>query len=66
MGCDVADVEVVGDHEYWGVGVAEADADVVEFAVVAQGAFEAVRPPGASRGPAGACRVRCVGFVILS
>ena len=42
-GCwvDDADVEVVDDHEYWGVGVAAADADVVEFAVVAQGDFAA-------------------------
>ena len=39
MGCD--DSEVVDDHEYWGVGVAAADADVVEFAVVSQGDFAA-------------------------
>ena len=41
MGCDDSDVEVVDDHEYWGVGVAAADADVVEFAVVSQGDFAA-------------------------
>ncbi|WP_205878780.1 hypothetical protein [Mycobacterium camsae] len=36
---DDSDVEVLGEDQYAGAGVGSADADVVESAGVAQGAF---------------------------